>query len=72
MADQAKQSSFDLYLMDHALTDGSGINLCRQIRSFDPKTPIVFYSGYADEEHQKAALDCGAQYCLSSLLILMN
>ena len=60
-----KQSSFDLYLIDHTLADGSGIDLCRQIRSFDSKIPIVFCSGYADEEHQRAALDSGAQYYLS-------
>jgi DNA-binding response OmpR family regulator len=61
----AKQSSFDLCLIDHMLADGSGIDLCRQIRSFDPTTPIIFCSGYADDEHQQAALDSGAQHFLS-------
>ena len=61
----AKQSSFDLYLIDHTLADGSGIDLCRQIRSFDSKVPIIFCSGYADEEHQQAALNSGAQHYLA-------
>jgi two-component system OmpR family response regulator len=61
----ARQRSFDLYLIDHTLVDGSGIDLCRQIRRFDPKTPIIFCSGYTDDEHQQAALDCGAQQFLS-------
>ena len=63
--DLARQSSFDLYLIDHTLVDGSGIDLCRQIRRFDPKTPIIVCSGYTDDEHQQAALDCGAQQFLS-------
>jgi len=31
----AKQSSFDLYLIDHMLSDGSGLDLCKQICGFD-------------------------------------
>jgi DNA-binding response OmpR family regulator len=61
----ARQSSFDLYLIDQVLADGSGIDLCRQIRNFDPKTPIIICSGYTGGQHQRAALDCGAQQFLS-------
>ena len=61
----ARQSSFDLYLIDQVLADGSGIDLCRQIRNFDPKTPIIICSGYTGGQQQRAALDCGAQQFLS-------
>jgi DNA-binding NtrC family response regulator len=32
---------FDLILLDYHLPDGNGLDLCRQIRSFDAGTPIL-------------------------------
>lgn len=40
----AKAQSFDLYLLDNWLPDSSGIELCRELREIDSKTPILFYS----------------------------
>jgi DNA-binding response OmpR family regulator len=31
---------FDLYLLDYHLPDGTGLELCLRIRSFDKVTPI--------------------------------
>ena len=56
----AKTQHFDLYLLDNWLPDRSGIDLCRELRSFDAKTPIVFYSGAAYDKKQQA-LEAGAQ-----------
>lgn len=56
-----KRSRFVLYIVDHELPDGSGINLCKEIRRLDSRTPIVFCSVYNDDEHQTAALESGAQ-----------
>ena len=56
----AQSESFDLYVLDTRLPDGSGKELCEKIREFDPKTPIIFYSGDAPEQLQRA-LECGAQ-----------
>src|SRR5258708_5925685 len=53
----AKTQLFDLYLLDNWLPDGSGIELCRQIRAFDRNSPIVFISAAAYEEDHQAALD---------------
>jgi two-component system phosphate regulon response regulator PhoB len=57
----ASQQAFDLYLLDSWLPDGSGIDLCRQIREFDQSTPILFYSAAAYEADRESALDSGAQ-----------
>jgi len=52
---------FDLYLLDSWLPDGSGLDLCRQIREFDKVTPIVFYSAAAYEIDRSEAIESGAQ-----------
>jgi DNA-binding response OmpR family regulator len=59
--DLAHAQDFDLYLLDSWLPDGSGLDLCRQIREFDKATPIVFYSAAAYEIDRDEALDSGAQ-----------
>lgn len=61
----AVKSSFDLYLLDSWLTDGSGLELCRKIREFDTSTPILFYSAAAFEVDKEAALMSGAQAYLT-------
>ena len=61
----AGSQQFDLYLLDSWLPDGSGLDLCRQIREFDQVTPIVFYSAAAYEIDRDHALNCGAQAYLT-------
>ena len=57
----AVDQKFDLYLLDSWLPDGSGLELCRQIRQFDKTTPILFYSAAAYASDHEMALRCGAQ-----------
>lgn len=57
----ARAGKFDLYLLDSWLPDGSGIELCRQLREFDGDTPILFYSAAAYEVDKEAAINSGAQ-----------
>lgn len=57
----ANSQQFDLYLLDSWLPDGSGLDLCRQIREFDKTTPIVFYSAAAYESDHDQAIESGAQ-----------
>jgi two-component system, OmpR family, response regulator len=57
----ARTESFDLYLLDSRLPDGSGVELCRSIRQFDGNTPIIFYSASAYETDKREAIACGAQ-----------
>lgn len=57
----AESQHFDLYLLDSWLPDGSGLDLCRQIREFDKITPILFYSAAAYEIDKHQAINSGAQ-----------
>jgi two-component system, OmpR family, alkaline phosphatase synthesis response regulator PhoP len=53
--------SFELYLIDNWLPGESGVDLCRRLREFDRRTPILFYSGAAYEHDKRAAFAAGAQ-----------
>ena len=57
----ASENRYDLYLLDSWLPDGSGLDLCRKIREFDDRTPILFYSAAAYEIDRELALNNGAQ-----------
>ncbi len=58
-----KEMRFDLCILDVRLPDGTGIELCQQLRGLQPETPIVYYSAYADDDSQQAALSvCGDAY----------
>jgi DNA-binding response OmpR family regulator len=57
----ARNNLLDLYLLDALLPDGTGLALCRQIRSFDPNTPVLFVSGAVGQRDQAEAIDAGAQ-----------
>jgi DNA-binding response OmpR family regulator len=59
--DLARSGRFDLYLLDSWLPDGSGLDLCKRIREFDPLTPILFYSAAAYDADREDALKSGAQ-----------
>jgi two-component system OmpR family response regulator len=59
----AKQFKFDLCILDVRLPDGSGIELCQKIRQLQPDVPVLYYSAYASDEEQEAALSaCGDAY----------
>jgi DNA-binding response OmpR family regulator len=52
-------------ILDNRLPDGKGTALCRQIRSFDHRTPIIFYSAAAYQSDIDQALAAGAQLYLT-------
>jgi DNA-binding response OmpR family regulator len=60
----ARQRYFDLYILDNWLPGGSGVELCRRIREFDPHTPILFYSAAAYAKDIQEGLRAGAQVYL--------
>jgi DNA-binding response OmpR family regulator len=51
---------FDLYLLDVWMPELDGFEFCRQIRSMDSNTPILFYSGAAYERDREMGIDAGA------------
>ena len=57
----ANKESFDLILLDNWMPEMDGCSLTREIRKFDQKTPILFYSGAASESDSQTALEAGAQ-----------
>jgi two-component system, NarL family, response regulator DevR len=50
----------DVVLMDLRLPDGSGVEVCRQIRAARPETRILFLSSYQDDEALLAATFAGS------------
>jgi DNA-binding response OmpR family regulator len=61
----ARFERFDLIILEVRLNDGSGVDLCRQIRGFDSHTPIIFYSASAYASDIAAGLAAGAQQYLT-------
>ena len=57
---RAATETFDLYVLDRHLPDGTGIELCRNLCALTPAVPCIFYSGDAYETHRRQALDAGA------------
>ena len=57
----AATESFDALLLDYWMPDMTGIELCRQIRTFDKSTPILICSGAVTEADRNAAALAGAQ-----------
>jgi DNA-binding response OmpR family regulator len=60
-----RRESYDLYLLETRLPDGDGFELCKLMRGYNPKTPIVFYSGDAGEFHRQKGLAMGANVYLA-------
>lgn len=52
--------SFDGYLLDYWMPDWSGPLLCREIRKWDPNTPIVFCTESTRDLRENRALPAGA------------
>lgn len=57
----AAAGGFDLYLIDNWIEGDTGNALCRGLRSVDPHTPILFYSGAVFPSDVASALASGAQ-----------
>jgi len=56
-----RTQQFDLIFLDWHLKDGTGIQLCQMIRTFDTQTPVLFYSACADESEIQRAMSVGSQ-----------
>ena len=58
---RAKSERFSLIILDYILPDGTGRELCQQIRQFDPHTPILFFATAAPELNQQYVRSIHAQ-----------
>lgn len=58
----------DLVLMDVRLPDGSGVEVCREIRSACPDTRVLFLTSFADEDAVFAAVfGCADGYLIKQV-----
>ena len=57
----AAAGGFDLYLLDNRINGDRENALCHELRSLDPHTPILFYSGAVFPSEVESALASGAQ-----------
>jgi len=58
--ERAKAETFDLYVLDKRLPDGSGTDLCVKLTTLTPGVPCIFYTGDAYEIHRQEAFAAGA------------
>ena len=56
----AASQSFDLYVLDKHLPDGSGLELCTKLNELSPGVPCIFYTGDAYDIHRSEAMAAGA------------
>ena len=52
---------FDALILDYWMQEATGIELCRQIRTFDQSTPILICSGAITQADKEAGVLAGAQ-----------
>jgi CheY-like chemotaxis protein len=58
-------TGYDLIIMDVRLPDGDGVELCKNIRSFNRVTPIMFVSAAAYQKDVERGMMAGAQAYLT-------
>lgn len=61
----ARGQRFDLYMLDDDYIDGTGVDLCKQLRALTPETPILFFSTAAFERDRQRGLAAGASAYLT-------
>jgi DNA-binding response OmpR family regulator len=67
---QVEHSHPNLILLEVTLTDGSGFDVCREIRKLDPTVPVIMMSSRSDEIDVVVALEIGADDYVSKPLRL--
>ena len=56
-----RADNFDLILLDWMFRDGTGIELCKMLRSTGAPAPILFYSGVSSPDEIERAMRAGAE-----------
>lgn len=61
----ARTNNYDLILLDNILPKKLGINICKELRNLNDKTPILFMSIQDDVSDKISFLDAGADDCIA-------
>jgi len=56
---QAREGGFDLVILDVMLPGLDGVSVCREIRTFDPQTPVLFLSALGATDDRVRGLAAG-------------
>jgi DNA-binding response OmpR family regulator len=56
----AEGGRYDLFIVDNRFMDGTGVDLCLWLRGVAPQTPVLFYTGAAQEGDREKGLCAGA------------
>src|SRR5260370_3700278 len=67
---QVEDSHADLILREVTVPDGSGFDVCRELRKMDPAVPVIMMSSRSDEIDVVVALEIGADAYVSKPLRL--
>ncbi|MCA1626199.1 MAG: response regulator [Acidobacteria bacterium] len=63
-----RQKHFEAIILDNRFGDETSVEVCEEIRAFNPHTPIVFYSGEARQrEIDKALNACADAYLVKPI-----
>lgn len=60
--DRMRYGGYQAIVLGFYLPGRNGPDLCRDLRAFDKKTPVLFYTGAASAKERKEAIEAGAQY----------
>lgn len=56
---RAMMGGYDVILADYYLPDGTGLELCALVRTFDPDTPILLVTATHSIEHEQVIAEGG-------------
>jgi DNA-binding response OmpR family regulator len=68
----ANKEHFDLYMLDDNYSDGTSLELCRQLRKLRPETPILFFTAAAFPRDRQAAMEAGAAKYLTKPIDILE
>jgi DNA-binding NarL/FixJ family response regulator len=57
----AMTERFDLYILNDNYVDADSIELCRQLREIDPRTPVLLFSLESSRFHRGKPVETGAR-----------
>jgi OmpR-family two-component system manganese-sensing response regulator len=69
---RAGESRFDSIIIDIELPDGTGLDLCREVRRRGVRTPILFLTARGEVEDRVSGLDAGADDYLKKPFALVS